>query len=132
MSFNGAGFLRGLIERGDPGAIALIDRRAEWIVPGDTRFGGGTHRGWDELVRFFAVVESLFPQGLSIDARREWREDDAVAVQATLFGRTAAGFAYRNDYVFVLDVERGKVTRITEHTDTSLAERLLSARSSAR
>lgn len=125
MTLSGGEFLRGLIERGDAAALAPLDREAELVVPGDPRFGGGIHRGWEGLLRFFRLVGQLFPQGLRVDIGREWRSDDGIAVEARLSGATASGGAYRNDYVFVMDVVDGRVKRITEYTDTSLAERLL-------
>lgn len=125
MSFSGVEFLRGLIERGDPDALHLLREDAEWIVPGDARYGGGTHRGWPELVGFFRLVGDLFPDGLRFDPGREWQNEESIVVEATLDGTTAAKRPYRNDYLFVLELDGSKVKRITEYTDTSRAEQIL-------
>lgn len=125
--FRGAEYLRDLFGR-DPGAaLSLLDGDVEWIVPGDPAFGGGVHTGRDAVVRFFALVLELFPNGLVIEELREWPGAEGCVVEMILAGSTAAGRSYRNNYAFVIEVREGRVRRVREYADTSYAESVLRA-----
>ena len=121
----GADYLRDLFGRNPGAALLLLDRDIEWIVPGASAFGGGTHRGREAVLAFFALVLELFPEGLRIEEIREWPGVDCCVVEAVLSGSTAAGAYYRNAYAFVLETREGRVCRIREYTDTSYAESVL-------
>lgn len=124
-AFGGAAYLRDLFGD-DPGAaLARLADDVVWIVPGDPAFGGGTHKGRDEVVQFFGKVFELFPEGLSIEWLREWHGEAGCLVEAVLSGTTSAGHAYRNDYVFMLEVDAGQIRRVREYADTSYAEAVL-------
>ncbi len=126
-SFSGVDFLADLFGRDVESALEVFDDDVEWIVPGDPRYGGGAHRGRPAVVEFFARVLGLFPDGLAVERSREWRGVGGVAVEAVLAGQAANARPYRNNYVFVFDVDGAKVRRVREYCDTSYAEAVLGA-----
>ena len=126
-SFSGVRFLADLFGRDVESALEALDDDVEWIVPGDSRYGGGAHQGRAAVVEFFADVLGLFPDGLAVERSREWRGADGVVVEAVLAGQAANARPYRNDYVFVFDVDGAKVRRVREYCDTSHAEAVLGA-----
>ncbi len=124
-AFGGAAYLRDLFGRDPGGALALLADDVCWIVPGDPAFGGGRHDGREAVVAFFGRVLELFPEGLAIEWMRQWHGAAGCLVEATLCGETAAGHAYRNDYVFTLETQGGLVQTVREYADTSYAESIL-------
>ncbi len=124
-TFGGAAYLRDLFGSDPAAALARLADDVVWIVPGDPAFGGGTHKGREEVVQFFGSVLGLFPEGLAIEWLREWHGEAGCLVEAVLSGTTTAGHAYRNDYVFMLEVEAGQIQRVREYADTSYAEAVL-------
>ncbi len=122
-----ADYLRDLFGGNVAAALALLDDDVEWIVPGDAAFGGGVHEGREAVLRFFALVLELFPEGLAIEQLREWPGAEGGVVETVLSGRTAAGRSYRNAYAFVVETREGRVRRIREYADTSYAESVLRA-----
>ena len=123
--FDGRAFIENLIGGNATYSLGLLDQGLEWVVPGDARFGGGTHRGRDEVLSFFRQVQKLFPAGLRVEAIREWPSRDGSVVEATLSGATASGRPYENRYVFVIEVSAEKVIAVREYTDTAHAEAIL-------
>ena len=123
--WSGAGYLRDLFGRDPGGALALLRDDISWIVPGDPAFGGGTHQGREAVMRFLGAVLELFPDGLAIEEMREWPGAQGAVVEAVLTGTTAAGHAYRNSYVFVIEIVEGGVQKVREYADTSYAEDVL-------
>ena len=49
--------------------------------------------------------------------RRSWASPEGVVVQADAIGTTRDHQPYAQSYVFVFDMERGRVTRVTEYLD---------------
>lgn len=123
--FDGRAFLENLIEGDVTYSLGLLDEGVEWVVPGDARFGGGSHRGTQQVLRFFARVSELFPDGLDVQAIREWPSSNGSVVEATLAGATASGRRYENRYAFVIEVRAGKVIAVREYADTAYAESVL-------
>lgn len=123
--FDGRAFIENLIGGNATYSLGLLDQGLEWVVPGDARFGGGTHRGRDEVFSFFREVQKLFPAGLRVEAIREWPSRDGSVVEATLSGATASGRPYENRYAFVIEVRAEKVIAVREYTDTAHAEAIL-------
>lgn len=123
--FDGRAFLENLIEGDATCSLGLLDDDVDWLVPGDARFGGGSHRGKQQVLRFFATVSELFPDGLKVHAVHEWPSLNGSVVEATLAGATASGRRYENRYAFVIEVRAGKVIAVREYTDTAYAESVL-------
>lgn len=129
--FDSRAFLVNLIEGDATYSLGLLDEGVEWVVPGDAQFGGGLHRGRDEVLSFFTRVQELFPAGLRVDAIREWPSRNGSVVEATLSGATASGRPYENRYAFVIEVRAGKVIAVREYADTGHAESILGEERSA-
>jgi hypothetical protein len=124
-SFSGRAFIEDLIERDTAAALERCADDVEWVVPGDPRFGGGTHRGKERILAFLGRVIEFFPCGLRVETLADWPGPAGAVVEATLVGETARGLPYRNRYAFVLAVHDGRVAAIREYTDTAYAESLL-------
>ena len=124
-SFDARAFIEDLVERDTAAALSRCTDELTWVVPGTPRYGGGTHRGKNQVLAFLNRVIELFPRGLCVEALVAWPGPAGAVVEATLVGDTARGLRYRNRYAFVLAVHDGCVVEIREYTDTAYAEAVL-------
>ena len=111
--------------------LALVAEDIEWIIPGEGWPLAGTHRGHAELAAVLqkasAEIETTYPTPPEFVA-----QGDRVLVVGVATGKIkATNRAFRDDWVFAITVQNGKVTKIREYVDTqALARASRPARSS--
>jgi len=120
------------IGRGDKQRLLeLVAEDVEWIIPGEDWPLAGTHRGHAGLAELIwkasVEVETTYPQPPEFIA-----QGDRVLVAGVATGKIkATNTAFRDDWVFAITVQNGKVTKIREYIDTqALARASHPARSS--
>ena len=105
------------------GLLALSAEDIEWIVPGEDWPLAGTHRGHaglaDLLQKASETVETSYPQPPEFVA-----QGDRVLVVGVATGKIkATNRAFKDDWVFAITVQNGKVTKIREYIDTQALAR---------
>jgi ketosteroid isomerase-like protein len=112
------------IGRGDEqGLLELVAEDIEWIIPGENWPLAGTHRGHAEVAEVLrkasVEVETTYPEPPEFVAQA-----DRVLVVGVATGRIkATNRVFRDDWVFAITVENGKVTKIREYIDTQALAR---------
>ena len=113
------------------GLLALAAENIEWIIPGEGWALAGTHRGHAELAAVLRKaseeLETTDPEPPEFVA-----QGDRVLVVGVATGKIkATNRAFRDDWVFAITVQNGKMTKIREYIDTqALARASHPARSS--
>ena len=103
--------------------LALVAEDIEWIVPGKDWPLAGTHRGHSGLAEVLqkasVEVEMTYPEPPEFVA-----QGDRVLVVGVATGKIkATNRAFRDDWVFAITVQNGKVTKIREYIDTQALAR---------
>src|SRR5438552_17805054 len=118
--------------RGDKqGLLALSAEDIEWIIPGEDWPLAGTHRGHAGLAAVLQkaseTMETTFPEPPEFVA-----QGDRVLVVGVATGKIkATNKPFKDNWVFDITVQNGKVTKIREYIDTqALARASHPARSS--
>ena len=112
------------IGRGDREALlALVAEDIEWIIPGEDWPLAGTHRGHAELAAVLQKaseeVEMTYPEPPEFVA-----QGDRVLVVGVATGKIkATNRAFKDNWVFAITVQNGKVTKIREYIDTQALAR---------
>jgi uncharacterized protein len=112
------------ISRGDEqGLLALVGEDIEWVIPGEDWSLAGTHRGRagvaDVLRKASVELETTYPEPPEFVA-----QGDRVLVVGVATGKIkATNRAFRDDWVFAITVQNGKVTKIREYIDTQALAR---------
>jgi len=110
--------------RGDEqGLLALAAEDIEWIIPGEDWPLAGTHRGHaglaDLLQKASQMVETSYPVPPEFVA-----QGDRVLVVGVATGKIkATNRAFKDDWVFAITVQNGKVMKIREYIDTQALAR---------
>jgi len=105
--------------RGDkPGLLALSAEDIEWIIPGEDWPLAGTHRGHAGLAQVLRKaseeVEMSYPRPPEFVA-----QGDRVLVVGVATGKIkATNKPFKDDWVFDIIVQDGKLTKIREYIDT--------------
>ena len=107
-------FLAALGRRDKQGLLALSAEDIEWIIPGEDWPLAGTHRGHaglaDVLQKASEEIEMTYPEPPKFVAR-----GDRVMVVGVATGKIkATNRAFKDDWVFAITVQNGKVTKIRE------------------
>ena len=105
------------------GLLALSAEDIEWIIPGEGWPLAGTHRGHaglaDLLQKASETVETSYPQPPEFVA-----QGDRVLVVGVATGKIkATNRAFKDDWVFAITVQNGKLTKIREYIDTQALAR---------
>jgi ketosteroid isomerase-like protein len=105
------------------GLLALSAEDIEWIVPGENWPLAGTHRGHAGLAEVLQKasdeVEMTYPEPPEFVA-----QGDRVLVVGVATGKIkATNRAFKDDWVFAITVQNGKVTKIREYIDTQALAR---------
>jgi ketosteroid isomerase-like protein len=103
--------------------LALVAEDIEWIIPGEDWPLAGTHRGHAELAAVLQKaseeVEMTYPEPPEFVA-----QGDRVMVVGVATGKIkATNRAFKDDWVFAITVQNGKVTKIREYIDTQALAR---------
>ena len=103
--------------------LALVAEDIEWIIPGEDWPLAGTHRGHTELAAVLQKaseeIETTYPTPPEFVA-----QGDRVLVVGVATGKIkATNRAFRDDWVFAITVQNGKVTKIREYIDTQALAR---------
>ena len=111
-------FLAALSRRDKQGLLALSAEDIEWIIPGKDWPLAGTHRGHaglaDVLQKASEEIEMTYPEPPEFVA-----QGDRVMVVGVATGKIkATNRAFKDDWVFAITVQNGKVTKIREYIDT--------------
>ena len=118
------------VERGDRSdLVALFHPEVRWRVPtGAIAPYGGMHHGAQKIAEMMlGAVGTVFVPGTQrIAVRLMLAEGDVVIAETRMTAKRPprAGQPvpdYDNDYVFVVELEAGKITEIREHVDTRYA-----------
>jgi ketosteroid isomerase-like protein len=111
------------IGRGDRGALlALVAEDIEWIIPGEDWPLAGTHRGHagvqDLLRKASEEIET------STEPREYVAQGDRVLIVGFAEGKIkATSKTFKDDWVFDITVQNGKLTKIREYVDTQALAR---------
>jgi uncharacterized protein len=105
------------------GLLALVAEDIEWIIPGKDWPLAGTHRGHAGLAEVLQKasdeVEMTYPEPPEFVA-----QGDRVLVVGVATGKIkATNRAFKDDWVFAITVQNGKVTKIREYIDTQALAR---------
>jgi ketosteroid isomerase-like protein len=96
-----------------------------WTIVGSTKWSK-TYRGkqivLDELMK---PLFSQFADRYTNTAHRFIAEDDYVVVECRGRVMTKAGKPYNNTYCYVIRLQDGKLSELTEYLDTALVEEVL-------
>ena len=111
-------FLAALGRRDKQGLLALSAEDIEWIIPGENWPLAGTHRGHaglaDVLQKANETVETSYPEPPEFIA-----QGDRVLVVGVATGKIkATNRAFKDNWVFAITVQKGKVAKIREYIDT--------------
>jgi uncharacterized protein len=110
--------------RGDKqGLLALSAEDIEWIIPGEDWPLAGTHRGHTGLEavhqKASQEIETIYPKPPEFVA-----QGDRVLVIGVATGKIkATNRPFKDDWVFDITVQSGKVTKIREYIDTQALAR---------
>jgi ketosteroid isomerase-like protein len=98
----------------------LFHEHATWTVVAHEIPGAGDHHGRDAIVDgFLAPIRGRFAPGdPKVDINNLVAEGPWVAVEARGRGHVADGTVYDNNYVFFLELDKGKVRTLREYMDT--------------
>lgn len=120
----------GALERGDrEGLLALFHPDLRWRIPkGAIAPYGGMHHGAQKIADMMlgAVGTAFVPGTQRIEIRLMLAEGDVVVAETRMTAKRPprAGAPvpdYENDYVFVVELDAGKIVEIREHVDTRYA-----------
>jgi uncharacterized protein len=105
------------------GLLALVAEDIEWIIPGKDWPLAGTHRGHagvaEVLQKASDEVETAYPEPPEFVAQA-----DRVLVVGVATGKIkATNRAFKDDWVFAITVQNGKITKIREYIDTQALAR---------
>ena len=105
------------------GLLALVAEDVEWIIPGKDWPLAGTHRGHAGLAKVLQKasneVETAYPFPPEFVA-----QGDRVLVIGVATGKIkATNRAFKDDWVFAITVQNGKVKKIREYIDTQALAR---------
>jgi ketosteroid isomerase-like protein len=100
------------------GLLASFAEDTEWIIPGKDWPLAGTHRGHARLAEVLQKAsdeaEMTYPEPPEFVA-----QGDRVLVVGVATGKIkATSRAFKDDWVFAITVQNGKVTKIREYIDT--------------
>jgi ketosteroid isomerase-like protein len=103
--------------------LALVAEDVEWIIPGKDWPLAGTHRGHAGLAKVLKTasdeVETTYPAPPEFLA-----QGDRVMVVGVATGKIkATNKPFKDDWVFDITVQNGKVAKIREYIDTQALAR---------
>jgi ketosteroid isomerase-like protein len=104
------------------GLLALVAKDIEWIIPGDHWPLAGTHRGHAGLADLLETASKSIET--STEPREFVAQGNRVLVVGVATGKIkATNRAFKDDWVFAITVQNGKVTKIREYIDTQALAR---------
>lgn len=107
----------------EQGLLALSAEDIEWIIPGEGWPLAGTHRGYAGLMavrqKASEEVETTYPAPPEYVA-----QGNRVLVIGSATGKIkATNKPFKDDWVFAITVDSGKVSKIREYIDTQAMAR---------
>src|ERR1700678_1682704 len=103
------------------GLLALSAEDIEWIIPGEDCPLAGTHRGHAGLTDLLQKSEML---ETSTEPHEFVANEDRVLVIGFAKGKViATNKTFKDDWVFAISVQNGKLTNIREYIDTQALAR---------
>jgi ketosteroid isomerase-like protein len=111
------------IGRGDrEDLLALVAEDIEWIIPGEDWPLAGTRRGHAGLADLLETASKKMET--STEPREYVAQGDRVLVVGVATGKIkATNKPFKDDWVFAITVQNGKVTKIREYIDTQALAR---------
>jgi ketosteroid isomerase-like protein len=105
--------------RQDLGAvIACFDPKISWQIQPTIPMIGGHYTGTDAVLDFFGRLPGIYPD-LHVNPERYVESGADVVVLGRFRGRTAAGTSFDVPFAHCWTVGNGKVTSLTEFTDSA-------------
>jgi len=101
-----------------------------WRIPvGAIPPFGGTHRGAERVAGMMldSLAGTFVPGSIRHRVRLVLSDERHVMMELELRARARDGREYENAYVFVFEVEGGRIREFREHVDTTTAARFFSA-----
>ena len=115
-------FLAALGRRDKQGLLALSAEDIEWIIPGENWPLAGTHRGHAGLADVLQKASKTMET--STEPREFVAQGDRVLVVGVATGKIkATNKPFKDDWVFDITVQNGKLTKIREYIDTQALAR---------
>jgi uncharacterized protein len=116
------GFFAAMGSGDKQGLLSLVAEGIEWIIPGEDWPLAGTHRGqagWaDVLQKAPEEIEMTYPEPPEFVAQGDRVMVVGVATGKIKATNKATNRAFKDDWVFAITVQNGKVTNIREYIDT--------------
>jgi len=111
------------IGRGDREALlALVAEDIEWIIPGEDWPLAGTRHGHAGLADLLETASKTIET--STEPREYVAQGDRVLVVGVATGKIkATNKTFKDDWVFDITVQNGKLTKIREYVDTQALAR---------
>ena len=104
------------------GLLALVAADIEWIIPGEDWPLAGTHRGHAGLADVLQKASKTMET--STEPREFIAQGDRVLVVGFARGKIkATNKTFKDDWVFDITVQNGKLTKIREYIDTQALAR---------
>lgn len=102
--------------------LSLVSEDIEWIIPGEDWPLAGTHRGHSGLVEFLETASKTMET--STEPREFVAQGDRVLVVGVATGKVkATNKPFKDQWVFAITVQNGKLTNIREYVDTQALAR---------
>ena len=97
---------------------AVADDAVLWAV--GSLPTSGTYRGKSAIFQDFfgAIFPRVVPGSVKVEIQHVTAEDKTVVLEVVLSGRLTNGRDYRNHYVWVFEVQGGKISAIRDYPDT--------------
>ena len=106
--------------------LRVFDPDLVWLVPaGAIPPYAGEHRGAERVASLMlgAVSGAFLPGSIRHHVRLVLGDARHVMIELEMEARTPDGRDYRNAYVFVLEIAKGRIRTLREHVDTTTAAR---------
>ena len=110
--------------RGDKqGLLALAAEDIEWIIPGEGWPLAGRHRGHAELAAILQKASEEVEMTYSKPPEFVAQGDRVLVIGSATGKIKATNKPFKDDWVFAITVQNGKVTKIREYIDTQALAR---------
>jgi len=114
------------VPRGDPAVAELLAEDIVWRTPASSPLPG-PFEGRPAVLELMGAGVGLYDAETPLDMRclAMAASADRVFAEMEIRGRTQAGEAYENAYVFVFTLRDDRIVEVHEHLDTLYAQRKL-------
>ncbi len=112
------------LSTGDVEAMSgIISQDIEAVATGTSVLSA--NRNYDAVLEAVAGLKQATKDGIAIEILSLTEEDGRVVCEWKGSSELVTGTPYNNEYVFIFQIEDGKVRRMTEYMDTKLADEVM-------